>query len=262
MVADYQEARWRRETQFGGYAARDLLGFEPRVDLATGLQLTMDWWKQSRFASLPLLMQTGLTNLSRPHLLSSNPANSPRAVGQRLDRYTAAIRLLGHIKGSFAPIPSAQAMLFDVRDFSGRVVRWGCRHSRQRKIERATRERRHKTECCARAPVRQPCKFRSCLQHRRLQQFDRHQRPRHLLDRFSSRVRLLSVISVTGILSLANSQRRASSPAETGVFSAITADTFSGIDGAADDAECRAVVAGSCQGTRVAMREHGVAVSQ
>jgi nucleoside-diphosphate-sugar epimerase len=31
--------------------ARDLLGFEPRVDLRTGLKLTMDWWQNSRFAS-------------------------------------------------------------------------------------------------------------------------------------------------------------------------------------------------------------------
>jgi nucleoside-diphosphate-sugar epimerase len=30
--------------------ARELLGFEPRVDLREGLQLTIDWWKQSRFA--------------------------------------------------------------------------------------------------------------------------------------------------------------------------------------------------------------------
>lgn len=30
--------------------ARDLLGFEPRVRLREGLQLTIDWWKQSRFA--------------------------------------------------------------------------------------------------------------------------------------------------------------------------------------------------------------------
>jgi UDP-glucose 4-epimerase len=29
--------------------ARELLGFEPRVDLRQGLQLTIDWWKQSRF---------------------------------------------------------------------------------------------------------------------------------------------------------------------------------------------------------------------
>ncbi len=31
--------------------ARELLGFEPGVDLQTGLQLTMDWWKKSRFAN-------------------------------------------------------------------------------------------------------------------------------------------------------------------------------------------------------------------
>ena len=31
--------------------ARELLGFKPRVDLREGLQLTIDWWKQSRFAS-------------------------------------------------------------------------------------------------------------------------------------------------------------------------------------------------------------------
>ncbi|HEY6187433.1 MAG TPA: SDR family oxidoreductase [Pyrinomonadaceae bacterium] len=30
--------------------ARDLLGYEPRVGLKDGLQLTIDWWKQSRFA--------------------------------------------------------------------------------------------------------------------------------------------------------------------------------------------------------------------
>jgi len=30
--------------------ARELLGFEPRVGLRTGLELTIDWWKNSRFA--------------------------------------------------------------------------------------------------------------------------------------------------------------------------------------------------------------------
>lgn len=30
--------------------ARELLGFKPRVGLREGLQLTIDWWKQSRFA--------------------------------------------------------------------------------------------------------------------------------------------------------------------------------------------------------------------
>jgi nucleoside-diphosphate-sugar epimerase len=30
--------------------AREFLNFEPKVDLQTGLRLTMDWWKNSRFA--------------------------------------------------------------------------------------------------------------------------------------------------------------------------------------------------------------------
>jgi nucleoside-diphosphate-sugar epimerase len=30
--------------------ARELLDFEPQVDLRTGLGLTMEWWKNSRFA--------------------------------------------------------------------------------------------------------------------------------------------------------------------------------------------------------------------
>lgn len=30
--------------------AREFLGFEPQVDLKTGLKLTMDWWRNSRFA--------------------------------------------------------------------------------------------------------------------------------------------------------------------------------------------------------------------
>src|SRR5688572_6143816 len=30
--------------------AREFLNFEPKVDLRTGLRLTMDWWKNSRFA--------------------------------------------------------------------------------------------------------------------------------------------------------------------------------------------------------------------
>lgn len=34
--------------------ARELLGFEPRVGLREGLQLTIDWWKQSQFASSAL----------------------------------------------------------------------------------------------------------------------------------------------------------------------------------------------------------------
>ena len=31
--------------------ARELLNFEPRVGLREGLKLTIDWWKQSRFAT-------------------------------------------------------------------------------------------------------------------------------------------------------------------------------------------------------------------
>ncbi len=30
--------------------ARELLGYEPLVGLEEGLRLTIDWWKQSRFA--------------------------------------------------------------------------------------------------------------------------------------------------------------------------------------------------------------------
>jgi nucleoside-diphosphate-sugar epimerase len=33
--------------------ARELLGFEPKVDLVTGLKLTLDWWRTSRFAMVP-----------------------------------------------------------------------------------------------------------------------------------------------------------------------------------------------------------------
>ncbi len=32
--------------------ARDLLGFDPKINLRQGLSLTMDWWKNSRFARL------------------------------------------------------------------------------------------------------------------------------------------------------------------------------------------------------------------
>ncbi len=33
--------------------ARELLGYEPRVDLEEGLQKTLDWWRQSRYAEKP-----------------------------------------------------------------------------------------------------------------------------------------------------------------------------------------------------------------
>lgn len=52
VVADYQEARAGdvKHSLADISRARSLLGFEPGVDLATGLQLTMEWWKGSRFA--------------------------------------------------------------------------------------------------------------------------------------------------------------------------------------------------------------------
>ncbi len=52
VVADYREPRAGdvRHSLADISRARDLLGFKPRVDLRTGLQLTIDWWKGSRFA--------------------------------------------------------------------------------------------------------------------------------------------------------------------------------------------------------------------
>ena len=52
-VADYREPRAGdvRHSLADISRARDLLGFEPRVDLRTGLELTLDWWKTSRFAT-------------------------------------------------------------------------------------------------------------------------------------------------------------------------------------------------------------------
>lgn len=51
-VVDYQEPRAGdvRHSLADISRAREFLGFEPKVDLRTGLQLTMDWWKSSRFA--------------------------------------------------------------------------------------------------------------------------------------------------------------------------------------------------------------------
>ena len=53
MKADYQPARAGDVLHSVAdiSRARELLGFEPRMGLREGLQLTMDWWKQSRFAS-------------------------------------------------------------------------------------------------------------------------------------------------------------------------------------------------------------------
>jgi nucleoside-diphosphate-sugar epimerase len=52
VQADYQDRRIGdvRESLADITRARDLLDFAPKVDLQTGLKLTMDWWKKSRFA--------------------------------------------------------------------------------------------------------------------------------------------------------------------------------------------------------------------
>jgi UDP-N-acetylglucosamine/UDP-N-acetyl-alpha-D-glucosaminouronate 4-epimerase len=52
VVADYQDPRAGdvRHSLADIERARALLGFEPGVDLRTGLARTIDWWKNSRFA--------------------------------------------------------------------------------------------------------------------------------------------------------------------------------------------------------------------
>jgi len=52
VVADYQEPRAGdvKHSLADITRAQAWLGFEPRVDLRTGLQLTIEWWKNSRFA--------------------------------------------------------------------------------------------------------------------------------------------------------------------------------------------------------------------
>jgi nucleoside-diphosphate-sugar epimerase len=52
VVADYQERRRGdvKHSLADIERARTLLGYEPRVDLRTGLTRTIDWWKTSRFA--------------------------------------------------------------------------------------------------------------------------------------------------------------------------------------------------------------------
>ena len=52
VKADYQPARAGdvKHSLADISRARDLLGYEPRIDLREGLALTMDWWKNSRFA--------------------------------------------------------------------------------------------------------------------------------------------------------------------------------------------------------------------
>lgn len=52
VVAEYKELRLGdvRHSLAEITRARELLDYEPRVDLQTGLNLTIDWWKNSRFA--------------------------------------------------------------------------------------------------------------------------------------------------------------------------------------------------------------------
>ena len=52
LEADYQAPRKGdvRDSLADITRARQFLGFAPQVDLQTGLKLTMDWWKNSRFA--------------------------------------------------------------------------------------------------------------------------------------------------------------------------------------------------------------------
>jgi nucleoside-diphosphate-sugar epimerase len=51
VEVDYRPARSGdvRHSLADTQRARELLGFEPRIGLREGLQLTIDWWKQSRF---------------------------------------------------------------------------------------------------------------------------------------------------------------------------------------------------------------------
>jgi nucleoside-diphosphate-sugar epimerase len=51
VEVDYQPTRSGdvRHSLADTQRARELLGFEPRVGLREGLQMTIDWWKQSRF---------------------------------------------------------------------------------------------------------------------------------------------------------------------------------------------------------------------
>jgi nucleoside-diphosphate-sugar epimerase len=52
LQADYQDLRKGdvRDSLADITRAREFLGYSPDVDLQTGLKLTMDWWKDSRFA--------------------------------------------------------------------------------------------------------------------------------------------------------------------------------------------------------------------
>jgi nucleoside-diphosphate-sugar epimerase len=52
VSAEYRETRAGdvRHSLADITRAREMLGYEPRVGLEEGLQKTMEWWKQSRFA--------------------------------------------------------------------------------------------------------------------------------------------------------------------------------------------------------------------
>ena len=52
VTADYQQTRAGdvKHSLADISRARDLLGYDPTIDLRQGLSLTMDWWKNSRFA--------------------------------------------------------------------------------------------------------------------------------------------------------------------------------------------------------------------
>ena len=52
VTAEYLEARVGdvRHSLADISMARELLGYESKVDLREGLQRTIDWWKTSRFA--------------------------------------------------------------------------------------------------------------------------------------------------------------------------------------------------------------------
>jgi nucleoside-diphosphate-sugar epimerase len=53
VAAEYREARMGdvRHSLADVTRAREMLGYEPRVSLEEGLRLTIDWWKNSRFAA-------------------------------------------------------------------------------------------------------------------------------------------------------------------------------------------------------------------
>jgi nucleoside-diphosphate-sugar epimerase len=52
VTAEYREARVGdvRHSLADITMARELLGYESKVDLREGLKRTIDWWKQSRFS--------------------------------------------------------------------------------------------------------------------------------------------------------------------------------------------------------------------